>query len=50
LEPEEQGSWRDMVTFDESWFSLNPDHELIWLQPDEEILERDQHTVQSEKQ
>jgi histone-lysine N-methyltransferase SETMAR len=25
------------------------DHELIWLQPDEEIPEKEQHTVQSEK-
>jgi hypothetical protein len=39
-----------MVTLDESWFSLNLDHELTWLQPDEEILERERDTVQSEKQ
>jgi hypothetical protein len=39
-----------MVTLDESWSSLNLDHEMIWLQPDEEILERERHTVQSEKQ
>jgi hypothetical protein len=38
-----------MVTLDESWFSSNMNHELIWLQPDKEILDREQHTVQSEK-
>jgi hypothetical protein len=38
-----------MVTLDESWFDLNVDHELIWLQPDEEIRERERHARQSEK-
>jgi hypothetical protein len=38
-----------MVTLDESWFYLNMGHELIWLQLDEEIPERERHTVQSEK-
>jgi hypothetical protein len=30
-----------MVTLDEPWFYLNMDHELIRLQPDEEIPERE---------
>jgi hypothetical protein len=38
-----------MVTLDESWFYLNMDHELIWLQPNQETPERERHTVQSEK-
>jgi hypothetical protein len=38
-----------MMTFDESWFSLNMDHAMIWLQLDEEIPERERHTVQYEK-
>jgi hypothetical protein len=39
------------VTLDESWFyiNLNTDHELIWLQPDGEIPERELRTIQSEK-
>jgi hypothetical protein len=38
-----------MVTLDESWFDLNGDHELIWIQGYEEIPERERHIVQSEK-
>jgi hypothetical protein len=30
-----------MVTLDEPWFYLNVDHELIWLQPEKEIPERE---------
>jgi histone-lysine N-methyltransferase SETMAR len=37
------------VTLDESWFYLNVHHERIWLHPDEEIPERERHTVQPEK-
>jgi hypothetical protein len=46
LEREERRSWHDI---DESWFHLSMDHELISLQPDEEIPESERHTVQSEK-
>jgi histone-lysine N-methyltransferase SETMAR len=49
LQQQQQRSWHDIVTLDESWFYLNTDHELIWLQPDAEIPERERHTVQSEK-
>jgi hypothetical protein len=38
-----------MATLDESWFCLKVDQELIWFQWDEEIPERQQHTVQSDK-
>jgi hypothetical protein len=33
LEQQERRPWHHMVTLDESWFYLNMDHELIWLQP-----------------
>jgi hypothetical protein len=49
LERQERRSWHDMVTLDESWFYLNMNHELLWLQQDEENAERERHTVQSEK-
>jgi hypothetical protein len=49
LERQERRSWHDKVTLDESWFYFNVDHELIWLQPDEETPEGERHTVQSEK-
>jgi hypothetical protein len=38
-----------MATLDESWFYLNMDHELIWLEWDEESPGRERHTMQSEK-
>jgi hypothetical protein len=38
-----------MLGLDESCFSLNMDHELIWVQPDLEISERERHTMQCEK-
>jgi hypothetical protein len=37
------------VTLDESSFYLNTNHELIWLQLDGEIPERERRTIQSEK-
>jgi predicted cupin superfamily sugar epimerase len=49
LERQKQRSWHDIVTLDESWFYLNTDHELIWLQPDGEIPERERRMIQSEK-
>jgi hypothetical protein len=51
LERQKQRSWHDIVTLDESWFylNLNTDHELIWLQPDGEIPERERRTIQLEK-
>jgi hypothetical protein len=49
LQRQKQRSWHDIVTLDESWFYLNTDHELIWLQPDGEIPERERRTIQSEK-
>jgi hypothetical protein len=49
LERQERRSWHDVVTLDEPWFYLRTDHELIWSQPDAEIPEREQRTVQSQK-
>jgi hypothetical protein len=44
LERQEQRSWHDIVILDGSWFYLNTEHELIWLQPGEEIREKEQRT------
>jgi hypothetical protein len=49
LERQVRRFWHDIVTLDESWFQLHPDHELIWAHPDEEIPERERHIVQSQK-
>jgi hypothetical protein len=49
LERQGRRSWHDIVTLDESWFYLHADHEPIWVRPDAEILERERHTVQSQK-
>jgi hypothetical protein len=38
-----------MVIRNDSRSYLNMYHELIWIQPDEEIREGEQHRVQSEK-
>jgi hypothetical protein len=45
LERQKQRYWHDIVTLDESWFDLNTDHELIWLQPEGEIPERERRTI-----
>jgi hypothetical protein len=37
LQEEQQHSWRDIVTLDESRFYLNTDHRIIQLQPDESV-------------
>jgi hypothetical protein len=41
--------WHDIITLDESWFYLHTDHELIWLQLDDVVPERERHKIQSEK-
>jgi hypothetical protein len=40
-------TWHDIITFDESWFYLSTDHELIWLPQDETVPEHKQYTLQS---
>jgi predicted cupin superfamily sugar epimerase len=45
LERQKQRSWHVIVTLDEIWFYLNTDHELIWLQPNGEIPERERRTI-----
>jgi histone-lysine N-methyltransferase SETMAR len=49
LQRQQSRSWHDIVTLDEFWFYLHTDHEFIWLQADEEVPERERHTIQSEK-
>jgi hypothetical protein len=33
--------WHNIVTLDQSWFYLSMDHEMIWLQSDEKVPERE---------
>jgi hypothetical protein len=49
LERQEQRSWHDIVPFDDSWFYLNTEHGFIWLQPDEEIREKERGTFSRKK-
>lgn len=49
LEIQQVRSWHDIVTLDESWFYLCTDHEMIWLQSDEKVPERERPTIQSKK-
>jgi hypothetical protein len=39
----------DIVTLDESWIYLFSEHDLIWTDPGEIVVDREQHTVQSPK-
>jgi hypothetical protein len=47
LEVRRDRTWHEIVTFDESWFYLSTDHELIWLPQDETVPEHERYTVQS---
>jgi hypothetical protein len=47
LEIQQVRCWHDIVTLDESWFYLSMDHEMISLQSDEKVPEREGHTIQS---
>jgi hypothetical protein len=49
LEVQRDRAWHDIVTLDESWFYLSTDYELAWLPRDENVPERERHTIQSEK-
>jgi hypothetical protein len=49
LDQEETRDWHSIITLDESWFYLCPDHELIWLAPGEMDPERERHMIQSPK-
>jgi hypothetical protein len=40
-------AWHDVVTLDESWFSLITQQEFIWLPETEKVPERERPTIQS---
>jgi hypothetical protein len=42
-------AWYDIVTLDESWFSLSTGYESVWLARDEKVPERERRTIQSRK-
>jgi hypothetical protein len=39
--------WHDIVTLDESWIYLFSEHDLMWTAPEEIVVDRERHTVQS---
>jgi hypothetical protein len=39
--------WYDIITLDESRIYLFSEHDLMWTDPGEIAVEREQHTVQS---
>jgi hypothetical protein len=45
VQVQEQRTWYDIVTFDESWCYDSIDHESIWLQPSEKVPERTRVTI-----
>jgi hypothetical protein len=47
LEIQQVRCWHNIVTLDESWFYLSTDHEMIWIQSDEKLPEKERHTIQS---
>jgi predicted cupin superfamily sugar epimerase len=49
LESQKRTAWHSIVTLDGSYFYSRPGNELIWLQPGEEVPEREGPTIQSEK-
>jgi histone-lysine N-methyltransferase SETMAR len=49
LQVERDRAWHDIVTLDESWFSLSTDHAFLWRPQGETVPEPERHTVQSKK-
>jgi hypothetical protein len=49
LEIQQIRCWHNIVTIDESWFHLLMGDEMIWLQSDEKVAEKERHTLQSTK-
>jgi hypothetical protein len=41
--------WHDIITLDESWIYLFSEHDLMWMDYGEIVVDREQHTVQSPK-
>jgi histone-lysine N-methyltransferase SETMAR len=49
LQVQQSRSWHDIVTFDESSFYLNTDHNRLWLVPGETPPDRERHIIQLPK-
>jgi hypothetical protein len=47
LEIQQVRCWHNIVMLDEFWFYLSTDYEMICLQSDEKVPERERDTVQS---
>jgi hypothetical protein len=41
--------WHDIVTLDEAWIHLYPEHELLWVSLGETVPDRERQTIQSPK-
>jgi hypothetical protein len=41
--------WHNIVTLDESWIYLFSEHDLMWTDPRDIVVDRERHTVQSPK-
>jgi hypothetical protein len=46
LRSTEHHGWQFIISCDESWFCLSPDHGQIWLGVEEQSPERPRHTIQ----
>jgi hypothetical protein len=44
-----RSQWLEIVTLDESWIYLFSEHDLMWTAPEEIVVDRERHTIQSEK-
>jgi hypothetical protein len=49
LSVQSRRQWHDIVTLDELWTYLFSEHDLMWMDPGEIIVDRERHTVQSLK-
>jgi hypothetical protein len=45
LEVQRDRAWHDIVALDESWFYLSTDYEFVCLSGDENVPERERHTI-----
>jgi hypothetical protein len=49
LQRQQTRGWHNILTLDESWSYLFPDHERIWRTPEQPVPDRERHMTQSEK-